>query len=181
MKRAHALMLALLAGLAGCLPGYLTSQKPRPGKELEGQAAPPIAGINGDGQMMRLRDYQGKVILLSFWHSQCPPCRAYFAHEKTLVSRYASQGFVLLGVNADQSPFELKNTQTREGLPWPSWWDGPGGPIAQSLQVDRFPTFFLLDRAGVIRMQQVGVPADGELENRIEELLKQDRAGEKTS
>jgi hypothetical protein len=59
--------LALLAGLAGCLPGYMNSNKRM---AQEGSMAPPITGIDAQGQTMRLSDFQGKVVLLSFWQDQ---------------------------------------------------------------------------------------------------------------
>src|SRR5690242_16516802 len=125
-KIAHGAGLALAVVLAGCLPGYLSNKH----MAKEGYAAPPIAALDGDGRMVRLKEFQGKVVLLSFWKTDCPPCRAMFDHEKALVKSYAGRPFVLVGVNADSSPFELKRTQQKAGLTWPSWWDGPGGEIA---------------------------------------------------
>jgi cytochrome oxidase Cu insertion factor (SCO1/SenC/PrrC family) len=65
MRRSHWLGLAILAGLAGCLPGYLNKDRHM---AQEGSLAPPITGIDADGQVMRLKDYAGKVVLVSFWH-----------------------------------------------------------------------------------------------------------------
>jgi cytochrome oxidase Cu insertion factor (SCO1/SenC/PrrC family) len=58
--------LALLGAFIGCLPGYLSNKH----MAQEGYMAPPIEAVDGAGQMMRLRDYKGKVVLLSFWHGQ---------------------------------------------------------------------------------------------------------------
>lgn len=163
------LILLLGLGLAGCLPGYLTNQK----AAKEGYLAPPIEALDGNGQMMRLSEAQGKVVLLSFWHGQCPPCRAMFDHERALIEKYRDKSFVLLGVNADSSPFELKRIQEQAGLPWRSFWDGPNGPIATVWGVDRFPAFFLIDREGIVRWRHLGVPPEGELEKQIEEAFKE--------
>jgi peroxiredoxin len=95
-----------------------------------------------------------------------------FAHERSLVQKYAGQPFVLLGVNGDESPFELQRIQNKEGLTWRSFWDGKNGAIAANWGVDGFPTFFLIDREGVVRWRHVGVPARGEIEKKIDELLK---------
>jgi hypothetical protein len=55
----------VLAGLAGCLPGYTNGNRHM---AQEGSLAPPITGIDADGQTMRLKDHEGEVVLLSFWH-----------------------------------------------------------------------------------------------------------------
>jgi hypothetical protein len=95
-----------------------------------------------------------------------------FARERSLVEKHAQQPFVLLGVNADESPFELKRVQEKAKLAWPSFWDGPGGGIAAVWGVDRYPTFFLIDRENIVRWRCDGVPPDGVLEQKVEEALK---------
>lgn len=160
--------LALAAALAGCLPGYLSNKH----MAKEGYPAPPISAVDGDGRVMRLKDFKGKVVLLSFWKTDCPPCRAMFEHEKALASAYANRPFALVGINADASPFELKRTQQKAGLAWPSWWDGPGGEIATVWGVESLPAFFLLDADGVVRWRHVGAPAKGVMEKKVEELVQ---------
>ena len=140
-------------------------------KQGEKTPAPPIEGVDANGQVMRLRDHAGKVVLLSFWHSQCPPCRMLFDHERELVRRFAGKPFVLVGVNTDSSPAELQYMQQKSGLTWVSWWDGPAGPIARAYAVDRFPALFLIDQQGLVRLRQFGIPEAGVLEKKIEELL----------
>ena len=51
--------------LGGCLPGYLSNKY----AGREGYFAPPITGLDADGQTLRLKQYKDKVVLLSFWHS----------------------------------------------------------------------------------------------------------------
>jgi hypothetical protein len=96
-----------------------------------------------------------------------------FGHERSLVQRFAGRPFVLLGVNGDESPQQLREVQAKANLTWASWWDGPNGAIGSAWKVDRYPTFVLIDRAGTIRWRQVGVPADGVLAAKIEELLQE--------
>jgi hypothetical protein len=96
-----------------------------------------------------------------------------FARERSLVARYGNEPFVLLGVNADESREKLRQVQHKAGLSWQSWWDGPGGPISRAWEVDRFPSFFLLDRQGAVRFQHAGVPPAGLLEEKIEQLLRE--------
>jgi hypothetical protein len=55
---------ASLVALAGCLPGYMSNKH----AGHVGYYAPPITALDAEGQTMRLKDYKGKVVLLSFWH-----------------------------------------------------------------------------------------------------------------
>jgi hypothetical protein len=96
-----------------------------------------------------------------------------FGRERSLVERLGGESFVLLGVNADESPERLCRIQETAQLNWVSWWDGPGGPIAAAWGVDRYPAIFLLDAQGVVRWREFGVPREGSLEGKIEELLRE--------
>jgi hypothetical protein len=92
-------------------------------------------------------------------------------HERSLVQRYAGRPFALLGVNADESPDQLRRFQEQTGMTWPSWWDGAGGKISAAWQVDRYPAFFLIDHQGVIRWRHFGALTEGELAGKIDEYL----------
>jgi thiol-disulfide isomerase/thioredoxin len=113
---------------------------------------------------------------LSFWFSACPPCRALIPHEKALLQRYRDRPFVLLGVNTDDTPEQLRQFQQQAGMTWPCWWDGPGGKIVAAWRVDRFPALFLIDHRGVVCWRCFGPPREGELEARIDECLARAQA-----
>src|SRR5262249_8489364 len=59
------------------------------GRSIEwlGRPAPEIEGEDLDGKPLKLSDYRGKVVVLSFWFSTCVPCRALIPHEQALVKR----------------------------------------------------------------------------------------------
>ncbi|MBY0232835.1 MAG: TlpA family protein disulfide reductase [Gemmataceae bacterium] len=130
-------------------------------------AAPEPAGP------LDLAEHRGKVALLSFWFSACPPCRAMFPHEKRLVERFQSAPFVLVGVNADDDPAQMQAMEAKAGLTWRSRWDGKKGPLAARWQVGGYPTFVLLDKEGRERWRHVGPPPPGLLESTIAGLLAQ--------
>jgi hypothetical protein len=94
-----------------------------------------------------------------------------FGRERSLVQRYGGKSFVLLGVNAEESRAALALVQRKEALPFRSWWDGPSGPIGREWNVDRYPTFVLIDRTGKVRWRQPGIPPEGLLEEKIDALL----------
>jgi hypothetical protein len=96
-----------------------------------------------------------------------------YAHERSLVNRYRDKPFVLLGVNTDASREALRAAQEKDHLNWRSWWDGPGGPIALKWKVEGLPSLFLLDHKGTIRWTSVGVPDLKEMDDLIEQLVRE--------
>jgi thiol-disulfide isomerase/thioredoxin len=146
--------------------------------EMIGKPAPEIEGDDIDGKPMKLSDYRGKVVVLSFWFSDCFPCRKMIPDEKALVKRMEGKPFVLLGVNNDQDRDKGKALVGKEGMTWRSWWDrGTGGSIAHRWAVEGWPTVFVLDHKGVVRYKGALKVNDGTaemtLEGAVEALLKE--------
>jgi thiol-disulfide isomerase/thioredoxin len=119
-----------------------------------GRVVPDVVGEDLDGKPLRIGDYRGKVVVLCFWATWCPPCMAMVPHERALVRRMEGKPFALLGVDCDQAGDRDKARKAArdEEMGWPSFWDGGfGGPIQTRFNVDHYPTLYVLDRAGVIR------------------------------
>jgi thiol-disulfide isomerase/thioredoxin len=137
--------------------------------------AQPIAGTDAEGRFMQLSDYRGKVVLLDFWFSSCGPCRAFEPHERLLLSRYEGRPFVVLGVNTDPKREMLIETQRSAQLPWRSWYDGRGGPIASQWSIGAFPTVYLIDHLGRIGFHSEGMPPPElkKLERKLEQLVQE--------
>jgi peroxiredoxin len=133
----------LLLLTAGCEPPPVEGQR-------VGDQAPEIAGRDPDGNLLRLGDYKGKVVLVNFWGTWCPPCRALLPHERHMVeAKYKGRPFVLLGVAKDSAD-TLKEFQKDNPLPWPNIAD-ESGMISQMWGVRGFPAAILVDHHGVIR------------------------------
>jgi thiol-disulfide isomerase/thioredoxin len=139
-----------------------------------GQVAPALQGADTTGQLLNLSDYRGKVVLVDFWATWCPPCREMIPHNKELAKRLDGQPFVILGVSADHEEKELKTFVSEKQISWPNIFDGPRGPLAGAWRIEGFPTVFVVDAKGVIRYKQVGYDRASmtRLENAIDKLLK---------
>ena len=117
-----------------------------------GCTAPEIEGEDIDGKPMKLSDYRGKVVMVSFWATWCIPCREQVPHEKALVERMKGRPFVLIGVNGDNDREKAKAVSAREGVNWRSFWPGgakQGIPLEWGVYV--WPTVYVIDANGVIR------------------------------
>jgi thiol-disulfide isomerase/thioredoxin len=79
--------------------------------EMVGKPAPAIQGTDVDGKLVRLADQKGKVVLVDFWATWCPPCAVAFPHLRALELKHRAEGFTVLGVNLDAM------SQDSEGRP----------------------------------------------------------------
>lgn len=100
-----------------------------------------------------------------------------YPHERSLVEKYAKDPFVILGVNSDDDPGELKPVLEKERITWRSFWNGPEGtqgPISKAWNVRGWPTLYVIDPAGVIRYKSVGANED-EIDAILETLISETR------
>jgi RNA polymerase sigma factor (sigma-70 family) len=140
-----------------------TSLAGRAGPELSelrrlgiGKVAPETDGEDLDGGEMKLSDYRGKVVVLTFWGTWCGPCMALVPEERNLLERLTGKPFALIGVNSDNSLAKVKAASRKERITWPSFRDGgTQGPIATLWKVHSWPTVYVLDREGVIRYRDL--------------------------
>jgi thiol-disulfide isomerase/thioredoxin len=138
--------------------------------DLVGKAAPPIAGTDVDGKSVSLADLKGKVVLIDFWATWCPPCVASMPALSTIAQKYHDQGFVILGVNVDAMHEDVKEAKTalqtvrrflvKHRVAWVNVLNGEGtSDFAAAYRVEQIPANFLVDRDGKI----VAVEQNGEM------------------
>jgi RNA polymerase sigma-70 factor (ECF subfamily) len=139
----------------------------------EGMPAPEVEGEDLDGRPMKLSEFRGKVVLLSFWSTSCFPCMKLLPHERALVSRLRGLPFVLVGVNSDTDAAALARALKVEKVIWRSFRDRRAGrpAVSDEWQVLGYPTLYLIDHRGVIRRRWVGGPPPEELNRAVDELV----------
>jgi thiol-disulfide isomerase/thioredoxin len=120
-----------------------------------GKEAPEIEGEDIDGKKLKLSDYRGKVVMLSFWASWCGPCMGMVPSEVKLAERMKGKPFALVGVNGDCIRNDAKRAVEKEKMTWPSFWnkEGPDGPIPTAWNVHGWPAVYVLDPNGIIRFK----------------------------
>jgi RNA polymerase sigma factor (sigma-70 family) len=138
-----------------------------------GKTAQEITGEDLDGKAMKLSDFKGKVVLLSFWGTWCPPCMAFVPHERKLVERLKDAPFAIVGVNQDRYDDDFRARLAKEKITWRSFRNRVAGKraISEAWGVTGWPTVYLIDHKGVIRGRWVGMPDAKELDGGIDRLI----------
>ncbi len=99
-----------------------------------------------DGQKWTLRDLHGKVVLVNFWATWCPPCRKEMPDLDALYKKHKSQGFVVLAIS-DEQPGTVRSFLAKHKVAYPVLLD-PGDLIHKRFGVDGIPKSYLYDRDG---------------------------------
>lgn len=97
-----------------------------------------------------------------------------YPHERSLVERMKDKPFALVGVNSDGDKKKLKERMEKEKITWRSFWNGPDGtdgPIAKAWNVHSWPSVYLIDAKGVIRVKSFD--DEKQLDRMIDELVKE--------
>jgi len=167
-------MFASLLAVTLSMPGCPKLDSPPPAVSARiGQPAPEIDGVDLDGVPMKLSEFRGKVVALSFWANWCGHCRDLFPHEKELVEKNKDRPFALLGVNADDSREEAKAVHDKNRLTWRSFHIGdPGGPVPRQWAIGGWPTIYLVDATGKIRYRFEG-KQPGNVDRAVATLLRE--------
>jgi cytochrome c biogenesis protein CcmG, thiol:disulfide interchange protein DsbE len=114
--------------------------------------APDFELTASDGRVVRLKDLRGKVVLLNFWATWCPPCKAEMPDLNALHRKYgAERDFVVLGVNDMESAADVAAFAQQEGITFPLLPDPDGRVIKDLFDVRYLPTSMIIDRDGNIR------------------------------
>jgi cytochrome c biogenesis protein CcmG, thiol:disulfide interchange protein DsbE len=105
-----------------------------------------------DGQVIRLADLRGKVVLLNFWATWCPPCKAEMPDLEALHVKYGVEhDFLVLGVNDRENAVDVAAFARRERISFPLVIDRDGRVIEKIFKVRYLPTSLIIDRDGNIR------------------------------
>jgi cytochrome c biogenesis protein CcmG/thiol:disulfide interchange protein DsbE len=123
-----------------------------------------------DGKEITLSDYKGKVVVLEFWATWCPPCRASVPGLIKLNETYKDKGLVVLAVSMDEGGWdEVKSFMKKNKINY-SVLKGTED-VAVQYQVRSIPMVIVLNKEGRISKQYIGFGNDNELEKDIKAYL----------
>ncbi len=149
------------------------SSKSAPVAPVIGGKAPDFTLRDINGKTVSLRDLRGKVVLLEFWATWCPPCRRSIPEMEALSRKFFNRDVVLVGVNVDggDSFDAVKNFVNQYNMTYTVLVDN--GEASRKYQVSSIPAIYLLDKNQKIVKRYLGFsPGLGEeLSRQIEALL----------
>jgi thiol-disulfide isomerase/thioredoxin len=131
-----------------------------------------LSNINND--KMRLSDYRGRVVMVEFFASWCPPCQMVAPEVKSIYEKYKDKGFVVVAVAIDEganATAAVSGFIKDFGITYPVLLDD--GTVSRKYQVISIPTSFLIDKQGKLRNKHIGVLPDfaNTISREIETLL----------
>lgn len=130
-----------------------------------GSPAPAFTLNDIDGNPVSLSDFSGKVVYLDFWASWCGPCMREVPYAKELKKEFEGvDDLVFLYISVDDDPGAWRRTVEAQNIQGVHL-NVPGmrAEVAESYNVKGVPSFFIIDREGVIHDNNPGRPSSGEL------------------
>lgn len=172
--RAHHLLclfLLLTAFAGGCTSG-------ESGQVLSG-GAPDFLLPAVDGSMVRLSEHSGKVIIVDFWATWCPPCLEMIPVLSKLHKNFEGEGLVVLGVSLDREGLEMLGSFVHEKrIPYKVLLGND--KVTRSFGgVSTIPTLFIIDREGRMVRKLTGFHSYGELKDQVKKYLDAEPSGSK--
>lgn len=143
-----------------------------------GNKAPELTGKSVDGSTIKLSDTRGKLVLLDFWASWCPPCRKENPNVVRVYNKFKDKnftngkGFTVFSVSLDRNADAWKKGITDDKLAWPyhisdlKWWQSKHAAVYGIRQI---PSSFLIDENGIIIARNLRGPS---LEAALEKYVK---------
>lgn len=145
-----------------------------PAPEVD-HVAPDFTLPDLEGNQISLSTYKGRVVLLNFWATWCPPCRLEMPTMEKAYRKYRDKGFEVVAVSVDAGPKSSVKSFLRElGLSFQVLLD-PDMEILRAYRGFSLPMTVVIDRQGVIRSRELGYRdwSDGESTKLLQRLLSE--------
>jgi len=119
---------------------------------VAGKPFPGFSETELDGKPLSTDSFKGKVLLIDFWATWCPPCRAELPNVIATYKKYHPQGFEIIGVSLDSDKDKLVSFIKEQDMPWAQYFDGQGwsNKLAAKYGVEAIPYTILVGGDGKI-------------------------------
>ncbi len=124
-----------------------------------------------DGESVSLSDYRGKLVMINFWASWCPPCNSEMPDLQSYYEQHKDEDFIILGVNYQDTPDKVQAFVEKYSVTFPILLDSDGR-VADLFGVQGLPTSFFVDKEGNVLGYQPGPVTKEMLEDGITPLLQ---------
>jgi thiol-disulfide isomerase/thioredoxin len=120
---------------------------------------PSVEVSTADGATVNLSGYKGRIVLIDFWASWCPPCKTSFPALDVLYREYRDRGVEVLAVNLDERRHDAETFLAAHPHRLTVLYDSKG-VSPQAFGVKGMPSSFIVDRGGNIRFTHMGYSGD---------------------
>lgn len=151
-----------------------STSRRKPKKNLKKAPSFTLISVNG-GDSVSLSDYAGKVVLIDFWTTWCPPCKISIPNLKILYDKYHDDGLEVIGVSVDRvasikDELKVQKFVKDYDMEYPVVYS-TGRMRSLYGGITTVPTFFIIDREGMIYASYFGYSRA--LEKEMEEIVKE--------
>lgn len=148
--------LSLLLCIISAAAILISCTKKEPSSEI-GQPAPDFVLTDITGKNVRLSDMKGRVVMIEFWATWCPPCKESAPVLNELYKKYKDKGFTLLGVSIDKGEdikAAVSSFAGKLSISYPVLLDTDN--VGQTYNISNIPSSFMIDKKGVIAYKHLG-------------------------
>ena len=178
MKKFLILISAVIfvLGFIGCKknvkvePSEINKTKAPVEKTESAEMAPNFDLTSTNGKSIKLSDYRGKVVIVDFWATWCPPCRKGIPDLIELQKEF-KDNLVVIGVSLDQdTKSDVVPFMKKYGINYPIVY-GDNQVIMDYGSINAIPTSFVIDKTGKIVDKHIGLVPKSEYVDKIKEIL----------
>ncbi len=163
--RIFIILTALVLILAACRtsPGEGVREAP----EI-GALAPRFTLEDTHGTEISLEEHRGKVVMINFWATWCPPCRQEMPGIQNQFEKHDGD-LVVLAIDNDEPLSQVRDFQQELDLTFDILMD-PSARVNLLYQVRSYPTSMFIDENGIIKIVHIGLMTEGQLENYVAQM-----------
>ena len=138
---------------------------------IPGYVAPGFSLLSLGGETVSLEDFRGQPVIINFWATWCPPCRAEIPHFQDASVKYEGR-LTILGIDQGEPQAVVSDFASTFGMTYPILLDS-NSDVNRSYSVSALPTTVFVDSNGLVDEVYAGIVNLAVLEDRIEELLEE--------
>ena len=120
-----------------------------------GEQVPSFTLRKGDGQVVSLADFKGKIVVLNFWATWCAPCIEEMPSLNRLAERYAGKGVEIVAISVDEDPEAYQNFLSKNQIRFLTLRD-PSRRISEQYGTFKLPESYVISREGRLLNKIIG-------------------------